>query len=568
MNFDYFTTAALAAELRKKLVGGRLQDILEIDDLALGLEIYHQQQRHYLYLSADPANARAHLTAGKLRRGVAAPSPLGLLLNRYVHGARLVNVWQPPWERILILDFSSADGDYSLVLEPIERRSNIVLVEDGVIMECIRRVGADENRVRQLLPGKPYQLPPLQQKIAPDALSLDNLKKLLDQDSATKAHSALTRGIHGLSPVLAREIVFRAMGKANLNVGDASPREIYSVVPEVLDPLLDEDFSPGITVEDGVVTSFAAYPISYRAGWQPTPSISEAIERYYGAVSGEEAYEASKSPIRKQVADARRRLKGKLFSLERQLQDEAKQELLRQSGELLLAYQYQLKRGDTHFSAQYDPDAEPLAIPLDPTLTPVENAQRYFARYEKAKRSRQAVPLLVAATQAELDYLEQLETDLDIASNWTEIGEIQNTLQEEGYWRGSRLRQAAGKSAPRKITTDDGTLIWIGRNARQNEEVTFNKGAAEDIWLHARGVPGSHVIVKSYGRPPSPQAIHQAAAYAAYYSKGRSAGKVDVIVTERRYVRKLKGGKPGMVRVMQQSHPTLTVSPQPAPDEA
>lgn len=565
MYFDYFTAAALIDEFNTVLAGGRIQDIVEIDDLALGFEIYNNHQRHYLYMSADPERARVHLTEGKLRRGMTTPSPLGLLLRRYIEGARIESVHQPPWERIVMFDLVAAEGEYALVVEPIERRANIVLVEAGTIRECIRRVGADENRVRQLLPGQVYMAPPPQAKIDPLHVTLDDLKQALDNDIGAKVPQALTRAIHGLSPLLAREIAFQATGQANPLAADVSAHDLLPVLQRLVQPLIDGVWQPGFTEDAGEITAYSPYQVTHKVGWQPAATMSAALEKFYGAVSGEEAYEAAKKPIRKQVIEARKRLRGKLYSLQQQTRDDREVEALRQSGELILAYQYQMKKGDTLLEAQYDPEGDPLKIKLDPLLNAVDNAKKYFEKYDKAKRSRAAVPEMIATVENDLDYLDQLDADLDIATNWPEIGEVQEALQTAGYWRGQKVKATAGsgKSAPYKVTADDGTLIWVGRNSRQNEQVTFEKGSPEDIWMHARGVPGSHVIVKTFGRRIDEATLRYAAGLAAYYSKARHAGKVEVIVTERKQVRKVKGGKPGMVKVLQETHPSIRATPIP-----
>lgn len=565
MYFDYFTAAALVDELNEKLAGGRVQKIVDIDEVSLGLEIYNQHARHYLFLSADPTAARIHLADDKLRRGAATNSPLTLRLKKEVDGAVLMAVRQPAWERIVILDFS---GEYSLILEPVERRANILFIENNTILECARRVGADENRVRQLLPGYPYQPPPPQNKLPPTMITLDDIKRFLDEDVHTTAPQALTRRIHGMSPQLAREIIFRAAGRPNCPAADASPREVVAAYQQVMQPLLEHDWQPGITRENEQVTAYSVYPMTHKSGWQAVESISSALEQFYGEVSGEAAYEAGKKPIYEQIKNAEKRLNGKLFSLQKQQRDDSEVEKLRQSGELLLTYQFQIKKGMSEFEAQYDYDSPPVKIKLDPLKTAVENAKTYFEKYEKAKRSRAALPELILAAERELRYLAQLETDLDIAASWPEISEVQEALQQAGYWKGPKVRQPPGqKSAPFKVVTQEGIVIWIGRNSRQNEEVTFTKGANEDIWMHARGVPGSHVVVKTGGRKVSEVVLQEAAAYAAYYSKARREKKVDVIVTERKHVRKIKGGKPGMVRVMEQSYPTFRAEPKPVEAE-
>ncbi len=247
------------------------------------------------------------------------------------------------------------------------------------------------------------------------------------------------------------------------------------------------------------------------------------------------------------IDEAKTRLQKKLNSLRRSLRDEAELEHLRHSGELLLAYQYTLTPGQTVLRAQYEVDGPELEITLDPALTPLENAQHYFEQYDKAKRARAGVPELVEATEHELDYLKQLEIDLQLATNWPEIGEVQDGLQHNGYWRGPRTARPGGsKSGPLKVTIA-GYVVWVGRNARQNDTVTFDKGGPTDLWLHARGVPGAHVIIKAGVGDVPDDVIRRAAEIAAYYSGSRTEAHVLVDVTRRKYVRKIKGGKPGMV---------------------
>jgi predicted ribosome quality control (RQC) complex YloA/Tae2 family protein len=241
--------------------------------------------------------------------------------------------------------------------------------------------------------------------------------------------------------------------------------------------------------------------------------------------------------------------------------DEQDRSILRQSGELILAYQYALQPGQTELKAQYDMDAPELVIKLDPQLSALDNAQAYFGRYDKAKKALDDVPRLISETRNELDYLAQLTTDLEFASSWPEIDEVRQILQAGGHWRGAAAKKIAGsgQSAPLKVVTQDGFVIWVGRNSRQNELVTFGKGGGQDLWLHARGVPGAHVVVKFDGRAIPQEVIEQAASLAAYYSGRRNDGKVEVDVTRCLYVKKIKGAAQGMVTYKNEE--TLSVVP-------
>lgn len=564
MNFDAVTIMALLGELGATLSGGRVQDTLEVDEESIGLEIYANHQRHYLLLSAHQQFARVHLSSEKLRRGVEAPSPLGLLLRRYVEGAWISAVRQPPWERVLIFDLEGPQGVFSLIAEPMERRANLLLVrDDGIIVECIRRVGPQENRVRVSLPGKPYQPPPPQRlKRDPLALTLTLLGDMLDNEPGARAREILTRRVLGISPLLGKEIVFRVTGGINTKAADTSARALLAAIGELFGTFREGAWQPGTVEEEGSVIAYAAYPITHLPGWTPASSMSEAVARYYGPLVGVDAYTAGKRPVAEAIVEARTRVAKKLESLRGSLQDDAAFEHLRHSGELLLAYQYTLAPGARELRAAYDVDGPELIIALDPALSPLENAKRYFEKYEKAKRARSGVPVLVAAAEQELAYLDQLAIDLEMARNWPDIGEVQEALQRSGYWRGPRTAgPRGGASAPLRVTTESGAVIWVGRNARQNDIVTFDRGGPGDLWLHARGVPGAHVIIKAGAGDVPDAVIQRAAEIAAYYSAARGEARALVDVTRRKYVRKIKGGKPGMVTYRNEQ--PIEVTPRP-----
>ena len=532
-----------------------MQDSVQIDEHSVGLEIYAGQKRRYLFLSADPQRPRAHLVTEKLRRGVENPSPLVLLLRRYVEGARLVAVDTPEWERVLHLDFEGPEGATRLIVEAMERRGNVLLVgEDGVIMDCLRRVGPKENRVRLSLPGHVYVPPPPQPKRNPLDLTPALVEDVLLSDPERPAWRALTQKV--------REAIFRASGAANTRAADTSARALAEVIETVLMPLWERDWQPCVAVDGdtGEVTAYAPYLLTHLDGVQPAESISAAAERYYGALVGLDAYAAAKAPARAAIAEAQERVRQKREALQRSRQSQAQIEHLRRCGELILAYQYTLTPGQTSFAAPYEVDGPPVKVELDPTLKPVENARRYFDRYEKAKRADADVPPLIEAAERELAFLAQLALDLELAENWPEIEEVREQLEANGYWRGSRsARPKGGKPKPLRVTTDEEFVIWVGRNARQNEEVTFTRGGPEDLWLHVRGAPGAHVIIKNDGRPIPESVIRHAATLAARYSPLRGEARVPVDVTRRKYVRAIKGGKAGMVTYRNET--TIEVSP-------
>ncbi|MCC6611988.1 MAG: NFACT family protein [Anaerolineae bacterium] len=568
MYLDAFTLSALADELLDTIAGGRVQDVLDVDETGIGLEIYAQHKRHYLYISADPGTPRLHLVGDKLRRGIAKPTQVGLLLRRYVEGGLVAHVSQPAWERILHIDFEGREGAYTLIVEPMERRSNLILVQNGVILDCMRRVHADENRFRVVLPGQPYEPPPPQtDKHDPTRLTADDVDDMLssEQDPKRKLHQVLTAHLLGFSPLLAKEIAFRATGETNTRAAAADPDRLLAAIQAVLTPLARREWQPGVVEQDGLVTAFSVYPLESMPGWQGAESVSATLAAFYGAPAGPDAYNAAKAPVREALQEAEAKLNARLTSMRRSLTDDSEREQLRQSGELILAYQYALAPGQTELRAQYDPDQPELVIPIDPEMTPLENAQRYFERYNKAKRALDDVPRLVAENERDLAFIRQLGVDLDLAASWPDIDEVQQALQATGLLRGQARRTPGGqRSAPLRIVTPDGWVIWVGRNSRQNEQVTFDKGNANDLWLHARGVPGSHVIIKSDGRSVPEPILDLAAGLAAYYSGLRQDAKVPVDVTQRLHVRKIKGAAAGMVTYRNEE--TVMAVPRSAED--
>jgi predicted ribosome quality control (RQC) complex YloA/Tae2 family protein len=566
MYIDAFAVSAFVDEFMDTIVGGRVQDVIDVDQTGIGMEIYANRRRQYLYLSADKQIPRLHVSDEKLRRGRIQPTQIGLLMRRYVEGGVLMHVSQPPYERILHFHFNGPEGEVEVIIEPMERRSNLLLVQNGVILDCMRRVGPEDNRYRLSLPAHEYvPPPPITGKQDPAAVTAGDVREFFAQneDDKRKAYQVLTGNILGVSPLLAREVVFRAGGVANQKAPEVDAEAIYAALETMIAPLTRREWQPGIAENDEAgAQAFSVFPLTYIDGWHPVETVSEAVMGYFGAPVGEDAYKAAKKPVQAAIEEGRTKNRAKLRSLQTSHKDDSEREYLRQSGELILAYQYTLEKGQTELKAQYDPAGPELTIKLDPQLSPLDNAQRYFTKYNKAKRALEDVPRLIRQTKNELDWLDQLEIDLEMASNWPDIDEVRQALQSAGYWKGKAARRIAGggQSAPMRLVTGDGFLVWVGRNSRQNEIVTFKKANGEDYWLHARDVPGAHVIIKFDGRTITDTLIEGAAAVAAYYSKLRGETKAPVDVTRVKYVKKIKGAGQGMVSYRNER--TLLVEPQ------
>ncbi len=563
MALDVFSISALVDEFRGALVGGRVQDVIDVDALSIGLEIYASGKRHYLLLCAEASQPRACLSETKLRRGAPRPSQLGLLLRRYVEGGIVTGASQPPWERLLELEIESRDGAFRLIAELMPRRANVLLVREGRIVDCLNRVGPQQNRVRLSLPNHDYAPPPpLREQLDPARLSEADLAELLRKapKASTPAFRALPGRVLGMSPLLAKEVVFRATGDPTSKARDAEAAALYAAFQELLPPLLNRQWRPGIGSQAGVPSVACVFPLR-QMEWRDCATISQAISRFFGAITSGDAYEAAKKPVRRAIKTAKSRLEAKAASLESGLRDDKDLERLKQSGELILAYQRAIASGQNALRAQYEADAPALVIPLDPARSPLENAQRYFRRYDKAKSARRSLPGLVQETRLEARFLEQLSSDLELAANWLEIDDVIQNLQERGHWQGERRRRmGGGRAGPLRVVSRDGYVVWVGRNSRQNAQLTFKLARADDIWLHARDVPGAHVVIRNDGRRIQDALIEAAAAVAAWHSARRSDSSVPVDYTRVKYVRAIKGAGPGMASYRNER--TLLVRPR------
>jgi len=570
---DALTLAAVAAELQEKLVGGRIQQILAVDQWVIGLEVYANHQRQYLLLSARPEEGgRVHLVSGKLRRGLESPTPLLLRLRRLADGRPVTNVQQPPLERLLRLTIEGTEGPIFLIAEVMGRLSNIVLVEeDGTILECARRVRATQSRYRVVLPSCAYVPPPPQQKADPSALPASSLTKLLAAAAEGALWQKLVGALRGISPLLAREVVYRTTG--DVDAATADTQALLERLSELLRLPETRAWQPTVALREGVVQAYAPYCLTQYPEWQPRTSISEAMADYYGQTAAahrppdhgqrlqqdsRSAYAVPKQRVESLIAAARERQTRREDALLRAQPGAGQLEGLRHKGELLFAYAQQVTAGQTELVVSLGEEEPPVHIALDPTLSPAENAQEYFRRYEKAKNAAAAVPGLLAEVREELVYLEQLSTDLALAEDQPGIAAVESALAEAGHLaKPPKSRRPA--TGPLRVLSEDGFVILVGRNSWQNEEVTFCLGVAHDLWLHAQGVPGAHVIVRTEGREVPAATLEHAAQLAARFSAARQSNNVPVDYTVRRNVHRRTGGRPGQVTYRGQK--TLVVQP-------
>jgi len=551
VHVDFLTLACLRDEL-DRLLGARVQHIVLPDELSIGLELY-AGRRYYLLLSAHPQLARALLVSEQPRRGPDVEPPILLLLRKWVRGARMVNITQPPWERILTFHFEGAQGHCQLVAEIMDRYSNLVLVgSDSRVLDAIKRVGPEMNRKRVTLPGQPYQMPPPQVSRQPP-VAVDWTTLLDSAPPEQPLHSILTSHLLGVSPTLAREIAARATGNPLALVRDADPSVVARCAAELFAPLVNGMWQPHIGLDErSKIVAWAPYPLAQCSRSEPVATISEAMEQFFASRTSQDAYATARREVQSAIDAAKHRVEQTLANVRAQIPDEGEVRWLREAGELLLTHQHMVEPGAERVMLP-DYTGELRNITLDPTRSASENAQLYFHRYRKAMRAAHGLPTRIAELEAEMAFLEQLAVDLRMAETRAEIDAVRQELVEAG-WISRPRHPSAAKSGPRRLVID-GFTVYVGRNVRQNEEVTFKLAKPNDLWLHMRGQPGPHVIIKSGDREVPEHVIEQAARLAL--SDSTMTAPVDI--TQRRFVRRMPGGRPGMV--VYHNEQTLRVKP-------
>lgn len=561
MNFDTFSTAAIATEARERILNGRVQRVTQINSLTYGLEIYVHPFRHYLLLGVEPQAPRLYLTLEKVRRGVGHDTPLMLTLRKYMRGAFLRRIEQPPYERILYFHFESPTGPTILVAEMLGTRSNLILIEaDHTILGAARL--SKQSDKRPILPNFPYEPPPPLRKLDPAELTEFQLRQEIQESSPDLRLYRLLPGIvNGVSPLLAREITYRATGAVDTPVGQVEKiTPLLEAFQTLFDIYWSEQWQPVLAFdEEGEAAAFAPYPLGYMADNRPTDSFSAAIEAYYIEVAA--GYARAKLPLREAIQEARDKLARRR---ERLAEDAAAQPdplLLKEKGEAILAYAHQIEPGQPELTVEWGFTHAPFTAELDPALDPPENAQQYFDRYRKALRAGNKIPVQFEQIAVEENYLDQLEQDIEMAEDRTEIDIVTGLLAEAGYYRPKRKPKQTKKSGGPylRLQAPDGATIWVGKNAAQNAYLTFNRASPDDLWLHARDVPGAHTIIPTAEGLPSEADVLWAAGVTAYYSRARHDTAVEVAVTLKKYVRSIKGGPPGLVTYRNES--TLNVAP-------
>ena len=554
MALDGLTLGFLAQELKDRLLLARVDRITQPDHDLVILNLRAQGAGHRLLLCATPGYTRLHLTEKTYENPPDAPM-FCMLMRKHLQGARVTDIRQLYGDRLLVLTFSSLNemGDpreLQLYFEAMGKHSNLSLVEDGKILDCLRHVTLDMSRVRQMLPGLPYVMPPRQDKLDPQEVTAQSVLPRL-QEASGPLRRFLFHHISGLGKESAAELAQRAAGTPDVLVQELD-RVILSQSLAALMKDLPGMFAPHL-LRDSQGMPVNALPFLFetepRQMQQPRDSLSEAIETLYFEQDLSTRLAQRAQGMRRAVQNAIERAEKKLALLQEEILSHEEAEQLRMKGELITAQIHQIPKGAREVVLDDYYTGGQTRIELDETLSAAQNAQKYFKRYRKAHTARKLAGEQREKALYDLSVLEEAQYYLDNSPTGQELAEIRSGLVEAGLLRrqsGAKGRKKEAPSQPLRYQSGDGFSISVGRNSQQNEAL-LRAAQPEDIWLHARDIPGSHVLISTWGQKVPEATIYQAAQLASYYSKARGR-QVQVDYTRRKYVRKIAGGAPGMVR--------------------
>ena len=573
MALDGITLRAVAAELHAALQGGRIDKALQPERDEIHLVIRNKGENHRLLLSSSAAHARVHLTQAAKPNPLKAPM-FCMFLRKWLQGGMVLGVEQVRMERVLEIRILTEDDmgsptQLTLVCEMMGRHSNIILLNaQGQIMDSIKHVPEEKSRVREVLPGLAYSFPPSQGKRNPLGMDLQAFESLMAdcQDDITKHVSA---ALEGCSPMTARALLCGAFEDPGIPGTRLSPAERTLAAKTLFAhyrAVQENRFQAVLVYEPGasqprdvLALDDPLYPPSWR---QPRESINAALDEFYILRSQAEHLKQRTGNTERILKTALERCQRKLEKQQETLFSAEKADQYQLWGELLTASLFKLKRGMESITLEnyYDPDNGTVAIPLDPRKAPADNAQALYKKYRKAKTALDLVQRQMNENLAEIDYLETQLLNLSQCVNLMDIEEIQGELAREGYIKQAKTAGKA-QAAPNRPYhfRAGGHDIFVGRNNKQNEDLTLHFARGNDLWLHTQGIPGSHVVIQAKDGLVSPQAIEQGALLAAYYSQARASSHVPVDYTLRRNIKKPSGAKPGYVTYS--THQTAVVTP-------
>lgn len=561
MAFDGIVIANLVKDLNDKIVSGRISKIAQPEKDELLLTIKGNRENFRLLISANASLPLLYFTETNKPSPLTAPN-FCMLLRKHIANGRIVSVSQPGLERIVRIEIEHLDemGDLKrkfLIVELMGKHSNIIFCDDeNKILDSIKHISAQVSSVREVLPGREYFIPHAGEKKDPLTITEEEFKELIGK-TPQNLSKALYTDLTGLSPTVSAELCHLASLDGDISAKDFSDSELthlYHAFTWIMDDVRQGNFSPNIIYQKEKPVEFASIPLSMFSGGDyrsvSFPSISALLERYYAERNTVSRIHQKSTDLRKILTNSLERSYKKRDLQQKQIKDTEKREKFRIYGELLNTYGYGIQEGEKSFRCLNYYDNTEITIPLDPTLSAQENAVRYFDKYNKQKRTFEATSRQLEQTEAEIEHLESISTFLDIARKEEDLAQIKEELTEYGYIKrhfSGGKRQKKAVSRPFHYLSSDGFHIYVGKNNYQNEELTFKLASGNDWWFHAKGIPGSHVIVKTEGKELPDQVFEEAGALAAYYSRGRGQDKVEIDYIQKKNLKKVPGAAPGFV---------------------
>ena len=561
MAFDGIVIANLVKDLNDKIVSGRISKIAQPEKDELLLTIKGNRENFRLLISANASLPLLYFTETNKPSPLTAPN-FCMLLRKHIANGRIVSVSQPGLERIVRIEIEHLDemGDLKrkfLIVELMGKHSNIIFCDDeNKILDSIKHISAQVSSVREVLPGREYFIPHAGEKKNPLTITEEEFKELIGK-TPQNLSKALYTDLTGLSPTVSAELCHLASLDGDISAKDFSDSELthlYHAFTWIMDDVRQGNFTPNIIYQKEKPVEFASIPLSMFSGGDyrsvSFPSISALLERYYAERNTVSRIHQKSTDLRKILTNSLERSYKKRDLQQKQIKDTEKREKFRIYGELLNTYGYGIQEGEKSFRCLNYYDNTEITIPLDPTLSAQENAVRYFDKYNKQKRTFEATSRQLEQTEAEIEHLESISTFLDIARKEEDLAQIKEELTEYGYIKrhfSGGKRQKKAVSRPFHYLSSDGFHIYVGKNNYQNEELTFKLASGNDWWFHAKGIPGSHVIVKTEGKELPDRVFEEAGALAAYYSRGRGQDKVEIDYIQKKNLKKVPGAAPGFV---------------------
>ncbi|MBC8631026.1 NFACT family protein [[Eubacterium] tenue] len=577
MAFDGLVVHAISDELSSKLIGGKIDKVYQPENDEIVLHIRNNKENFKLVLSASASNPRVYLSTNYKKENPINAPMFCMLLRKYIQSGNIVSVSQVGFERIIKITVESLDElkaktTKDIIIEIMGRHSNIILThEENKIVDSIKRIPPSVSRVRQLLPGMTYVLPPAQDKLNPlDKISKDKFKETISEFDGSISKCIYSKFL-GISPIVSKEICFRSnldISKPASSIDGIDFDNLYKEFSNVIFNIKDGNYSPCLAIDSSIdkLIDFSSINLTLFDNLKVVhdESISSIIESFYANKDAKERINQRASDFKKSISIKLDRLYNKLKKQKIELKESDNANIYKIKGELITAYIYMIEKGMDFVEVQnfYEEDCPLIKIDLNKNLTPSENAQKYFKRYNKLKHAKKEITAQVELSLEEINYLENIILSIDNCDNLAELDDIKEELQKLGYMRGkvkSKKEKNNITTKPNEFLSSDGFTILVGKNNKQNDFLTLKIANNDDLWMHTKNIPGSHVIIKTEGKEIPESTIFEGAMLAAFFSKSKMSSQVPVDYTLKKNVKKPNGSKPGMV--IYETNSTIYVTP-------